>query len=198
MIGGRTPFVGDSMSETFSNLINAEPQPLSRFASNVPDEMQQIVSKTLRKNKDERYQTIKDLIADLKDLREHLTHHEKLEYSHQRGDQATEVLRAATGDDNPQTAETDYNFARQVKLHKPLAAFALIVLFSAIGLGVWDFTNRLANTTRIESIAVMPFVNESGNSDVEYLSDGMTESLINSLTKQVLREPRNLYGSAQS
>ena len=66
MIAGRTPFAGDSMSETFANLINAEPQPLSRFAANVPDEMQRIVLKMLRKKKDERYQTMKELLAALK------------------------------------------------------------------------------------------------------------------------------------
>ncbi len=69
MMAGRTPFAGDSMSETFANLINAEPQPLSRFASNVPDELQRIVAKMIRKNKDERYQTMKDLLIDLKDLK---------------------------------------------------------------------------------------------------------------------------------
>lgn len=68
MIAGRTPFAGDSISETFANLINAEPQPLSRLAANVPDELKRIVSKMLRKNKDERYQTMKDVLTDLKGL----------------------------------------------------------------------------------------------------------------------------------
>jgi len=183
MIAGRTPFAGDSMPETFANLINAQPQPFSQFAANVPDEMQRIVTKMLRKSKDERYQTMKDVLADLRDLRGNLTLDEKLEYSHQRGDHATGVLRATTGDADKQTAETQNSLSQTIKRHKPLAAFALIVLLAAIGLGVWDFTNRGANTTRIESIAVMPFVNESGNADVEYLSDGMTESLINSLSQ---------------
>ena len=72
MIAGRTPFAGDSMSETFANLINAEPPPLARFSSNTPDELSRIVAKTLRKKRDERYQTMKDLLSDLKVLQKRL------------------------------------------------------------------------------------------------------------------------------
>ena len=71
MITGCTPFAGSSMSETFANLLNAEPQPLARFAEGVPDELQRIVLKLLRKNKDERYQTMKDVLTDFRALREH-------------------------------------------------------------------------------------------------------------------------------
>ena len=72
MIAGRTPFAGDSMSETFANLINAEPPPLARFSSNTPDELNRIVAKMLRKKRDERYQTMKDLLSDLKVLQKRL------------------------------------------------------------------------------------------------------------------------------
>jgi TolB-like protein len=51
------------------------------------------------------------------------------------------------------------------------------------GLGYWFFANRSANNPQIESIAVLPFVNETGNADNEYLSDGMTETLINNLSQ---------------
>jgi serine/threonine protein kinase len=70
MLAGKAPFAGDSMPETFANLINTEPQPLSHFAANVPDELQRIIAKALRKNQDQRYQTMKDLMTDLRDLRE--------------------------------------------------------------------------------------------------------------------------------
>jgi TolB-like protein len=54
------------------------------------------------------------------------------------------------------------------------------VLLVGLGFGLWSYWDQPRN---IESIAVMPFANESGNSGVEYLSDGMTESLINSLSR---------------
>ncbi len=71
MIAGRTPFAGSSIPETLSNLITAEPQPFARLAEGVPDELQRIVATMLRKNKDERYQTMKDVLTDLRGLREH-------------------------------------------------------------------------------------------------------------------------------
>ena len=97
MIAGRTPFAGDSMSESFANLINKEPQPLSRFSTNVPDELQRISAKTLQKNKDERYQTMKDLLTDLKGLRENLAFDERLEKSNMPNPELeTGALQVAT------------------------------------------------------------------------------------------------------
>lgn len=81
MIAGHTPFAGNSMSETFANLINQDPQPLSHFAADIPDKLQRIVSKMICKNKDERYQTMNYLISDLKDLLDKLKPQEKLEKS---------------------------------------------------------------------------------------------------------------------
>ena len=81
MIAGRTPFAADSMSETLANLINQNPPSLSRFSSNVPDELQNIVSKTLQKDKTERYQTMKILLADLNGFKRRIDFAEELENS---------------------------------------------------------------------------------------------------------------------
>ncbi len=183
MISGRTPFAGNSMSETLANLINQEPQLLSRFAENIPNELQRIISKMLRKKKDERYQTMKGLLSDLKDLKENLTFEEKLErIQPSKDEKETAILQATMGNSHLQTAETKVNLWQKIKQHKSLAATALVILLVGI-LGYWFYTGRTTNNKQIESIAVMPFVNESGNAEVEYISDGMTERLISSLSQ---------------
>ncbi len=187
MIAGRTPFAGDSMSETFANLINSEPPPLARLADGVPDELQRIVAKTLRKKKDERYQTIKDLLTDLKDLRDNLAFDEKLERSHPPSvENATAFLQAATGDVNNQTNEENNNFTAQIKRHKSLAAFVLIILLiGTIGFGYyfWSVRKTTSSAAVKKSLAVLPFVNTSQDANAEYLSDGITESVINNLSQ---------------
>ena len=186
MIAGQTPFAGDSMSETFANLINAEPSPLVRFAPDVPEELQRIVAKMLRKKKTERYQTMQDLLTDLKNLRENLTFDKRLEKSHSPNDKnATAVSPATTGDGNQRTNETANNFTGQYNRRKPLAALAALLLIAAIGLGYYFYDSKksFSSATGKKSLAVLPFVNVGQDPNAEYLSDGVTESIINNLSQ---------------
>jgi serine/threonine protein kinase/formylglycine-generating enzyme required for sulfatase activity len=78
MIAGQSPFEGETMADLFAAILKVEPPPLERFAPGVPDELQEIVNKSLRKDRDERYQSIKELFVDLKSLKQKLEIQEAL------------------------------------------------------------------------------------------------------------------------
>jgi len=69
MLAGNTPFDGSTTSDVIASILRTEPLPLERFSPSVPGELLRILKKTLRKDKTERYQTAKDLVLDLKNLR---------------------------------------------------------------------------------------------------------------------------------
>jgi serine/threonine protein kinase/formylglycine-generating enzyme required for sulfatase activity len=69
MISGKRPFEGDSTPETFANLINKQPEPLETQVSGVPAELHNAVSKMLEKDREDRYQTMGELVADLRALK---------------------------------------------------------------------------------------------------------------------------------
>jgi TolB-like protein/Flp pilus assembly protein TadD len=158
--------------------------PLGQLLPDMPREIERIVSKTLRKDCEERYQTAKDLLIDLKDARQELEFQNKLERAAapHREQAETQIINQATTD-AAHTASSAQYIAGEIKNHKLGFVALSVLLLAAVGLGYWFYSNRSAVAAQIESIAVMPFVNASGNSDVEYLSDGMTETLINSLSQ---------------
>jgi eukaryotic-like serine/threonine-protein kinase len=78
---GHQPFAGKTAAETASAILTLEPQPLARFSRELPAELERIVSKAIRKDPEERYQTIKDLLIDLTSLKNELEFQHRLERS---------------------------------------------------------------------------------------------------------------------
>ena len=183
MLSGKQPFEGENALDVIGSILNKEPAPIQQLLPEVPQEIGRIISKTLKKDRDERYQTAKDLLIDLKDVKQDLELQNKLERTAapNREESKTQILNATTSDIAHTTSSAEY-VVSEIKRNKSGFAIGLMVLLLAsIGLGYWYFTGR--STKQIESIAVLPFINQSGNADNEYLSDGMTETLINSLSQ---------------
>lgn len=183
MLTKRRPFAGETQGDTIAAILRTEAVPPSRLNADVPAELERIIKKTLKKKSDERYQSANDLLIDLKSLKHDLEFATELERTASTNENAVAESRLT----NASTADTSRRISTAASLSGEtgnrkialIAGFAILLL-AAVGFGYWYYSSQ--NTKQIESIAVMPFANESGNPDVEYLSDGMTESLINSLS----------------
>jgi eukaryotic-like serine/threonine-protein kinase len=79
MLTGKVPFAGETVTDVLSSIISSEPQPITSFAAHLPRELQRIVQKTLKKKRDQRYQSTRDLLVDLKELRDELQIEAKLD-----------------------------------------------------------------------------------------------------------------------
>ncbi len=94
MAAGRAPFFGDTKTDVIVAIAKTDPPPIARFAPNLPAEFEWIVMKALRKNVDERYQTIKEFESDLKKLKQRLEFQTELERS-MPPDKLTDALSAS-------------------------------------------------------------------------------------------------------
>lgn len=171
MLEGRLPFAGASSLETIDLILNAEPvQPTTESS-----EIRSILSRCLEKDRDRRYQTADELMADLRAARRSVDSRNArptAEVVVAETSQPAGRLTAEPSGRRPELRElAKRNYAR------PAAFGALLAIF----VGVFGYFS-LNRGQQIKSIAVMPFVNASGNPDIEYLNDGMTESLIRRLS----------------
>jgi serine/threonine protein kinase/Flp pilus assembly protein TadD len=195
MVAGCSPFVASTSNEIISAILSKEaPAPLTRYSNVVPERLEEIVEKALTKNKDERYQTSKDLLIDLKRLQQTL----QLKAVSERNTSPDRIVSAATNGQavvskaetsaasTPQASSAEY-IVNQVRSHKRAALTgAILVLLIAAGVFIYIWRNRqigAPSQPEIKSLAVLPLNNLSGDSSQEYFADGMTEALISNLAQ---------------
>jgi eukaryotic-like serine/threonine-protein kinase len=189
MVAGCAPFAAATPTDAIISIAEREPAPLARHAAEVPVQLERIVKKALAKDREERYQTVKDLALDLKNLRRELDIESEIERTVppelRGGVSQTSGARAAVETANQSVVVPTASFAEQIKRHKLGVAIVGVVLVAAVVSYFAYFRRDRSSPTRqaITSVAVMPLVNASNNPDAEYLSDGISESLINSLSQ---------------
>jgi serine/threonine protein kinase/tetratricopeptide (TPR) repeat protein len=194
MMAGRVPFEGTTTGDMIGSILGERnAPPLARFARDVPLELERIVTKALTKERDERYQSARDLLIDLKRLKQQLDVEAEIERTaapeFRAGTTGVSGRSAAVETASPPTAVSTSNaeyIAGEIKRHKLGVGIAGVVLLAIIaGITYFGYFTRDSGPGRkaITSIAVLPLVNASNNPDADYLSDGISESLINSLSQ---------------
>lgn len=160
MIARRLPFDGATASDVIAAILREEPEPLGRVVANLPVELGCSVAKALCKDRDERYQTINGLCSDLRQLKTRLEIDAALASL-----SSTELASRSSGGISLSEAVT-------------------VELKSGAGKTTSTRRSRKSKTPKtIDSLAILPLANVSKDSQMEYLSDGITESIINSLAQ---------------
>ena len=189
MVAGHAPFAGPTDSHVRVSIIDHDPAPLTSQAPEVPRHLERIVSKALAKDKAKRYQTVTDLKLDLEQLREELHFTNPELRSNTQANSATDptkflptevsrqvVTTTQAIDTTPLTTEKIGGMGR-----RKTAAFAMLAIIpAALIVAIYLYSS---SSRPIDSVAVLPFVNDSNDPTAEYLSDGIAESITRSLSQ---------------
>jgi serine/threonine-protein kinase len=172
MLAGKHPFQDKSAAGTLSRIMLGDPMPTERFNAQVSPELQAVLNKMLSKEKAARYQSAQELLTDLRRLPAKLS-------TSDANAKPTEQFSAVTT--NKILTDGVLSKARRYKWAVLASGLALILLMVAI--------SRWTSTEHLDSLAVLPFSYVSNdpqlmaNPDREYLSDGLTEGIINNLSQ---------------
>ena len=155
MATGRMAFSGNTSAVIFDSLLHKAPASAARSNPDLPNELDRIINKALEKDRALRYQSAAEMLADLKRLRR---------------DSSSARVEIATEQSSTKKSKT------LIWAVSGIVALALLA-------GTAFLWRSRSDQDQITSVAVMPFVNASNDPNSEYLSDGITESLINNLSQ---------------
>ncbi|HEV2834588.1 MAG TPA: protein kinase, partial [Pyrinomonadaceae bacterium] len=185
MLARRKPFEGDTPSDTLAAILKTEPQPLSRVIQGIPAELTRIVTKCLKKDREERYQVVKDLWLDLKALKQELDFQNNVLRA---GDTSVAPTHAG-GAGQPTTVFTEprptversgistitESLSMEIQRHKVGAALALVLIalvIAASGFGIYKLLNREERVAHFWDINLSRLTNSGNAIDATISPDG--------------------------
>ena len=207
MVTGRKPFAGDTMSDVLAQILEREPEPITIYFPNAPGELQWIISKALAKDRDSRYQTVKELLNDLKRLKQHLEF--RAEQNRQErtapmdehngirnssGRKSGRYLKHISYDteviEAPRTTSSAEYLISEIKRNKAGVGLAFATLLLLVAVAGYFWLKPKARLT--DSIAVLPFARINADATVDGLLDGVTQALIQNFSRVPKLKVRSL------
>ncbi len=148
----KLPFSGSTPSDTLNRILNSQPEAIARFNYNIDPALEHIIRKCMEKDPDRRYQSARELLIDLKNLKRDSESTPRAELSHVKP--------------------------------KPKSLLRYVIVISILAIGIAAiFYFRYTRRSEIRSLAVLPFVNSNQDQSKAWLTDGITETTINSLSQ---------------
>src|ERR1051326_5424641 len=171
MITGKTPFRGEHEASMMYSILNEDPEQLAKYRTELSGELQRIISRALEKDPEDRYQHADDMVSELRRVQK----------------QSGRVTRTLQIDAAPMAAPraADQLSDRTGSVARPKSKMKLIIgmIAAVVIIGAAGFFLLFNKHKAIDSLAILPFEDVSATPEQEYLADGVTESIINNLTK---------------
>jgi serine/threonine protein kinase/tetratricopeptide (TPR) repeat protein len=161
MATGALPFRGESSGIIFDSILNRPPASPIRLNPDLPTDLERVISKCLEKDRNLRYRHASDIRTDL----------QRLKRDTESGKSAALV------------AEVGASTHSRRLLVSLIAGGAAVVVAGAAFLAWRSLHSRTSDTTTIHSIAVLPFANASKDPEMDYLGEGISEEITNSLSR---------------